>query len=119
MSFEFLKYKTEEEMASVFIKILQAMKHEYWCEVETGSCGRIDVVSFKDDQYYTWHLKTTLSNTVLEQAEKCSYFNTLNYCIVPPAKSKYRHRDFVRAMANPFKLEIVQKARDVMMDKKL
>lgn len=88
--------KSEKELGDIFLQILKILGYEYWCEVKCPA-GIIDVVALKDDIYYTFHLKTKLSNKVLEQAYNCGNFDTIDYVVVPPNKSKYaRHMDIVQ-----------------------
>jgi len=77
-------FESEEALASYFLKILKALNHECWCEVEALK-SRIDIVSKdpKTHQYYTWHLKMALSNKVLEQAAICRAFDTVNIAVIP------------------------------------
>lgn len=78
-------FKTEKELGDVFLAIIKKLGYEYWCEVETIA-GIIDVVAYKDDTFYTFHLKKNFSNKVLEQASKCNIFNTENYIVIPVSK---------------------------------
>lgn len=79
------KFKTEEELGDAFIAVLKKFGYEIWCEVET-SAGIIDIVTLKDNIYETYHLKLQMSNKVLEQAMKCTHYNTQNYVVVPSPK---------------------------------
>jgi len=82
-------FETEKQLGDIFLSIIKKFGYEYWCEVDTVA-GIIDVVAYKDNKYYTFHLKKTLSNKVLEQASKCNIFNTENYVVVPVLKRKKR-----------------------------
>jgi hypothetical protein len=101
------KFKTEEQLGDAFISVLKKFEYEIWCEVESIT-GIIDIVTYKDDIYETYHLKLQMSNKVIEQAMKCHIFNTRNYIVVPAPKRGTNIDAVQDIVINKYNLGVIQ-----------
>lgn len=82
-----MKFRSETEFGSVFVEKLRESGFETWQEVLLGRSGLgtavADIVAKKEDLYYRFELKLSLSEKLLEQTLMHSYYFHNNYCVRP------------------------------------
>lgn len=77
----------EQKVAASIVEWLTAEGWEVYQEVEIPGGGRVDIVAVKAPLRWAIEVKTSLTLTVLEQAERnLAYFHLSSYAVPAPAK---------------------------------
>ena len=84
---EGIKMISEKEFGKKFVKLLHRYGFETWHEVQPHEFGPvIDIVAKYKKIVITFELKTSLNDTVLEQAFRGKAYSHYSFAVIPKRK---------------------------------